>query len=533
MNYKVFIASAGLGTRLGEIGKNTNKALVTVGRKPSISHIIDKFDKDADIVVALGHMGGLVQQYLEHAYPERNIQCVNVDPYDGPGSGLGRTLLACKEHLQCPFIFTPNDTIVMEEGIPAPECNWLGHASVENQSQYRKLDLDHGIVRSILEKGQSWVKDTQAYIGLAGIRDYESFWSNLDRGVNKGAIEMGESFAFKRMINDGAIFIAEEFTWYDTGNLESLETARNALRVDDGMHILPKEHEDIWFVNDKVVKYSADDSFISQRCSRVSMDGPMSLDGFVPRLHKVTSNMYSYEMVRGNTLSRVVNEPLFSSFLKYAQDLWTGPDLSKAEEADFKDRCDSFYKTKTYARIEAFRQRFGQKDKIEFINGQEVPQLKKLLDRVDWTLLSSGLPSRYHGDLHFENVLVAEDSNFLLLDWRQDFAGILDHGDRYYDLAKIMHGLIVSHEIIDRELYSIDIDGDQVKFDFHRTNMLVELESRFRDFIVGEKYDLDKTMILTSLIFLNIAALHHYPYSHLLYYLGKSMLYKTLGNSRE
>lgn len=37
-----------------------------------------------------------------------------------------------------------------------------------------------------------------------------------------------------------------------------------------------------------------------------------------------------------------------------------------------------------------------------------------------------------------------------------------------------------------------------------------------------------RVKILTALIYLNIAALHHHPYSLLLYYLGKSMLAASL-----
>jgi hypothetical protein len=37
-------------------------------------------------------------------------------------------------------------------------------------------------------------------------------------------------------------------------------------------------------------------------------------------------------------------------------------------------------------------------------------------------------------------------------------------------------------------------------------------------------YDKRKVWTLTALIYLNIAALHHHPYSLLLYALGKSML---------
>jgi len=39
---------------------------------------------------------------------------------------------------------------------------------------------------------------------------------------------------------------------------------------------------------------------------------------------------------------------------------------------------------------------------------------------------------------------------------------------------------------------------------------------------------LKKVRVLTALIFLNIAALHHYPYSLLLYGLGKKMLHNEL-----
>ena len=54
MSYKVLIPSAGLGTRLGDFSKNLNKALVALDNKPVISHVIEKFPKHVEIVVALG-----------------------------------------------------------------------------------------------------------------------------------------------------------------------------------------------------------------------------------------------------------------------------------------------------------------------------------------------------------------------------------------------------------------------------------------------------------------------------------------------
>ena len=78
----------------------------------------------------------------------------------------------------------------------------------------------------------------------------------------------------------------------------------------------------------------------------------------------------------------------------------------------------------------------------------------------------------------------------------------------------------------------IDIsdNDDYIKIDILRTNISVECENIFKEFIIDNGYDYNKVMILTSLIYLNIASLHHYPYSKFLFYLGKYMLYNLVKN---
>ena len=91
--YKVFIPSAGLGTRLGDFSKNLNKALVAVDNRPVISHVIEKFPKHIEIVVALGHKSDTLKQYLSIAHSDRNITFVQISNYCQPGSGLGLSLI--------------------------------------------------------------------------------------------------------------------------------------------------------------------------------------------------------------------------------------------------------------------------------------------------------------------------------------------------------------------------------------------------------------------------------------------------------
>ena len=132
MEYKVIIPTAGLGSRLGKISRNINKSLVSIAQKPSISYIIEKFPEEMEFVIPIGYKKEMVVEFLTIAYPYRNFTFVEVEPFDGKGAGLGFTMLLCRDYLQCPFIFCSNDTIVLED-IPAPSCNWMGYADVENQ----------------------------------------------------------------------------------------------------------------------------------------------------------------------------------------------------------------------------------------------------------------------------------------------------------------------------------------------------------------------------------------------------------------
>ena len=94
-NYKVFIPCAGIGERLGEFTENVNKALLSVADKPVISHIIEKFDDDTEFIIALGYKGEYIKQFLKLAYSDRKFTFVDIDIYEGKGSGLGYTLNKC------------------------------------------------------------------------------------------------------------------------------------------------------------------------------------------------------------------------------------------------------------------------------------------------------------------------------------------------------------------------------------------------------------------------------------------------------
>ena len=220
MPYTVCIPTAGTGSRLGIATKYVNKSLVEINNTPIISHIIQNFDKEARFIIPIGHKGKEVKNYLKFAHSDLNITTVDIDPYEGPESSLGKTLSLTKEYLQEPFVFCSCDTITNSFSFDL-NSNWLGWDYVKDNSSYRTLTIDQkSEVKEIHEKLAS--ESQKAYIGLAGIKDFKFFWENFDNATIKTRA-MGEVAGFD-LTNMN--FKGLQFSWFDTGNPYQLSKAR-------------------------------------------------------------------------------------------------------------------------------------------------------------------------------------------------------------------------------------------------------------------------------------------------------------------
>ena len=521
-NYKVFLPTAGIGSRVKNQSNSLNKCLISIDNKPVISHIVEKFHPKVPFVVALGYGGDYVKQYLKITYPERNFTFVKINNFQGKGSGLGLTMNTCKEELQCPFVFVSNDTIIEEElYFDELNYNWLGYSTIKAGSDYRSITIDDdGNVLRLNDK----IKNSNdfSYIGICGIKDYQEFWKYM---AEKNALTMGESFGILKLL-ENYNFNSFKFTWYDTGNEEALCLAKDKLKSNYQPNILEKDDEAIWFANDKTIKFSIDKKFISDRVKRKK-----TLDYFVPKILGNSENFYSYKFIEGKVFSEVVTAKKFEYLLSWLDRFWVDKKLNKTEKNKFISNCKKFYKDKTIQRVNLYFEKFYNKDSDEIVNDKRLPTLNSLLSKVNWDNISDGIPVRFHGDLHFENILMNETIDglpFSLLDWRQNFNGEYEYGDIYYDFAKLYHGLIISHDFINQNFYNYTREMNYVYFDFHRKNTNMDCERILQSYVIKNGYDWKKVKIMTALIFLNIAGLHHYPYCHLLYYLGKSMLSEEL-----
>lgn len=520
MYYKVFIPAAGTGSRLNSETKYLPKALVPIANKPTISYIIEKFPKEVEFVIAVGCHGDLIKQYLHLAYDDRKFTFVDVDKYEGPGSGPGYSIALCKDHLKCPFIFSCCDTIIAEQYLE-PATDWFAYDERDYIEQYRTFTLDEsGDIATIDEKGHPQAfKQNFPYIGLAGVNNWQAFWDAMLDGTDT-ARNVGEAHGLRNVMAQNKVK-GLKCTWYDTGITSELEQTRARFMNKAQPNILPKENEAIWFLEDRVIKYCDNKQFISGRVARAH-----DLDGFIPKIKGYTDNMYSYELAEGQVMSKCSQLPVFKKLLSFSRNIWTPVAYEKEK---FKDAANKFYREKTYERIDKFKSMYNNADPT-VINGTEYPTIEVLLSKLNWDKISEGIPCRFHGDFHFENILWNEkEQTFKLLDWRQDFGGLTDVGDLYYDLGKMLHGLIICHELIAKNDFNATLDGNKLDFEIMRKQSLVDCERAYLKWLDVNDYDVKKVKCMTALILLNIACLHTpKEFAYILYGLGKKMLYENM-----
>jgi choline kinase/thiamine kinase-like enzyme len=518
---KVLIPTAGIGSRLGELTDTYNKTMIPIGKRPVISHIIDAYPASAEFVIALGYKGDQIRQFLTMAYPDRKIDFIEIDNFDGPGSGPGYTLRQCKSFIDGPFLFHANDSIIVDVDLKYDfkSDTILLAADNPDSMNYRtaSVDTEHHRVARIHDKTVEDIGEIFNYIGVAYVHDYERFLDGLD----DLSVEIGESEYFMDAVERGVDYRFVD-QWFDIGSLEQLRITRKAISDFDN---LPKSDETLYFVNDSVFKYFENPTLVEQRVSRAE-----DLINLVPQITAVDRNFYAYNYVPGTLMSEKLSLAAeFKKLLNWSEaNLWRRFDLGPQDQSEFKDACFAFYYDKTVERVNQFYERFDHVDSEQLINGTVVPSVDELLGGVDWSEVRQGIAANFHGDYHFENI-IQTDSGYSLIDWRQSFGSISAYGDIYYDLAKLYHGLLVNHEIIKSDLYTVEVasNGD-VDFDYFRRDALIACESILETFVRENGFSWARVKLLTSLIFLNISALHHYPYSHLLFFLGKSMLYETV-----
>jgi thiamine kinase-like enzyme len=153
-----------------------------------------------------------------------------------------------------------------------------------------------------------------------------------------------------------------------------------------------------------------------------------------------------------------------------------------------------------------------------------------MLKNIDWNLICNAVPVRFHGDFILDNILYTDKDDFVLLDWRQDFGGNIDAGDKYYDLAKLNHNLTINHDMLSNDHYYVKSTPTGMYCDIFRSHNMVQCQQAFFKSIEAMNYDKQKINLMTSLIWINMSPLHEYPLNKFLFYFGKYNLWRNLND---
>lgn len=512
MHYKVCILAAGNSTRTRK-AYNLHKALLPINNKPIISHIIEQFPKNIEILIALGYQGGKIKFLVQNSYPDRKIKFLNIKNYNKKKTGPGLTLLECKKLLNCPFIFTSVDTIIKKK-IAIPNQNWVMTGKVLDSENYLTLKKNNKNLIFFNKKIYK-IKNKyfDAFSGIAGIYDYKKFWKGIQES-KKNPLEVYEGL---KNIKKLKIINTK---WLDTGTVEKYDKTKEIL--EKKIRNLQKLDEQIYFINKFVIKY-----FYKKKKINNLIKKHIRFKKISPKIIKRNENYIIYKYIKGERLSDVSNPNLFTKFLFFMKkNFWDNKVKNNYSE------IKAFYKTKTINRLKILFKDNNVLIKKFKINNVYIDNVKNLILKINWKKLINESKTAYcHGDPQPENIIVNKNS-IKVIDFRDNFGKNIFYFDIYYDLAKIYHALIITNKMVRENKFYVKENKKNVFINFKKYKNLTNNVNILRLFCKKNNLSFQKVELLGYLIYLNIAPLYKTNYSKLLYYYGVLKLNNFLKNKK-
>lgn len=283
-----------------------------------------------------------------------------------------------------------------------------------------------------------------------------------------------------------------------------------------------KPGEDVYLLGDRVLKYFQDPVIASRRVERAKM-----FPSVFPKMILERENWYSYEWAEGKTLYEFNSPEILDRLLNWLEtNLWKPVEIQS--EVAFSAGLE-FYREKTKSRVDQYHEKNQIHDTARTINGEQVEPVFEMLARVPWAETAQIKPVFFHGDLQFDNVVLDPvKQEFLLLDWRQDFAGHVNFGDLYYDYAKMLGGIELNYDLIKRGRFHYHEDHLGIEFEYPSMTGGENYKQSLSRSIERSGCDPRRVRLLTALIYLNMSPLHQAPLDRMLYALGSLRLHHWL-----
>lgn len=497
----VLILAAGYGRRMGPFSRMVNKGLIPYDNKPLISHIMDKFDTDTKFVIACGHMGQQVKDYVSAVHTDKQIVYVDIPDYAEGSTGPATTIQQCAKHINGPFMWLSCDTLFDFDYKDKLDHNWIGvHPVDSNISQdYCWVKRDGETITEIHNKVGS-KQAVDAFIGLMYCKDMQ-YVENLKSANAKEA--------YQGLMDNLELRAHTVKEWLDFGTYDKwVELSKDLKEVS-----FPKPNEIFYADNKKIIKFTTDSTLTDRKANRALLN-PICMPSGIRR----SGQFLVYNFVDGDIIYSQITPEIFDKLLAWAdKDLWKRKWFPNTENI-----CKDFYYKKTQDRLQQFRVKYSDWSDPTSVNGQPVKSIDEYLQMIDWDNLCTNTQWAFiHGDFQFENVIYNSYTEmFTAIDWRTDFGGD-SYGDLYYDLAKMLGGILLDYQAVKADKLEYYESAELAKLNDCSIPDAEAYVGQLANFCITSGYDWDKIRLLVPIIYLNMSPLHEAPFDKYLFALAQ------------
>jgi len=242
---KAIIPMAGSGTRLRPLTYSRPKALLRVGSKPIIAHIIDSLLTIGcgELVLIISSEGGKIPLYVKEHYPNIETETITQEEQLGLGHAVS---LAEKKAGDTELIVIYGDTIIGDDisGIVDRSVDGvIAVKEVEDPRRFGVVNVKNGIITRFVEK-PSVPESNLAIIGFNYFKNSDVLFECLNEIIEKN-LKTREEYqitdAFQIMVERGIKmkpFMIDE--WFDAGTPQTLlETNRHILKEEGNRKSMP------------------------------------------------------------------------------------------------------------------------------------------------------------------------------------------------------------------------------------------------------------------------------------------------------
>lgn len=241
------IPVAGLGKRLKPHTHTLPKVLLSVAGKPILGYILDEVKNLGveKIVLIIGHLGEMVEEYVASNYNFQEINYVEQKEFQG----LGHAIYLTKNLVGGPVLIILGDTIIEAnfKSFFEKDGSWIGLKKVTDPRRFGVAVVENGLVTDLMEKPDR-PPSNLAVVGAYFFEDSQKLFQALAAIIQRNQQTKGEfqlTDGLREMIKTGEKIRAVEIDgWFDCGKPETLLATNRYLLDKYRKHIILKPCSD-------------------------------------------------------------------------------------------------------------------------------------------------------------------------------------------------------------------------------------------------------------------------------------------------